>query len=342
MLEHQSSIFGVGHVQHALNLTTPPPTPKPLTEKYRPQRFAEVFGQGAAVCSLQQFVEAPYPAAFLFEGETGTGKTSLALALANELDVSEDWGLHRIKSGAMDAEAVESVLRTTRYAAPGGGWKMVICDEADSMSVKARQLWLSALEEIPTKTVIVFTSNHVGKFEQRFLDRCERFTFASDPITLRQDARLLIERVWTGEGYSGEPPILDKMPGIIEDGAISFRRVVQAVQAYRRQPAPAAPKPTPAPAVPPVNATSAPKAKFEPVKPGWKINPEYRLVACHTSHDAGHQVWVNPAGWRFEYVLGVAGTLTKAVTHSESVGNAWAEHVRSLAATVNAGKGGAR
>ena len=65
-------------VQHGLGLTDGPRPPKALAEKYRPARFAEIVGQGAAVLHLSKFVETPYPTAFLFAGETGTGKTSMA------------------------------------------------------------------------------------------------------------------------------------------------------------------------------------------------------------------------------------------------------------------------
>ncbi len=230
MSDHQSSIFGVGHVQHSLKLTAAPPPPRALTEKYRPRSLADVVGQGSAVYRLMSFVETPYPTAFLFHGDTGTGKTSAALALAADLAVNPDWALYRISSGTMDADAVESVLKNLRYTAPGGGWKVVIADEADLASPKAKQLWLSVMEELPARSVIVFTTNHVEKFEQRFKDRCEVIAFESNADLLMQDAQTLAVKVWTGEGYPGKPLNVATMPNIVEKGAISFRRVVQALQ----------------------------------------------------------------------------------------------------------------
>jgi hypothetical protein len=221
-------------MQSRLGLTDPPTPPQPLTEKYRPRALRDLFGQGPAVDRLRTFLEAPYSTGFVFDGETGTGKTSAALALAHELGVDLDWGLHRINSGEMDAEAVSFALKSLRFVAPGSGWKVAICDEADSMSAKAKQMWLSVLEELPVHSVVIFTTNHVGRFEQRFLDRCERITFASDAGMLAGDAQALIERVWKAEGFAGRSPAVEDLPDVVQKGVISFRRVIRAVEAAGR------------------------------------------------------------------------------------------------------------
>jgi DNA polymerase III gamma/tau subunit len=56
-----------------------------LLKKYAPRTLDEVLGQPRVVAALQQFVAAPYPAAFLFFGESGVGKSATAAALAVEL-----------------------------------------------------------------------------------------------------------------------------------------------------------------------------------------------------------------------------------------------------------------
>jgi ATPase family associated with various cellular activities (AAA) len=367
--------------------------------------------------------------AFLFSGETGTGKTSVALSLANELGVSEDWGLHRVSSGAMDAEAVEGILTTIRYTAPGNGWKLVICDEADTMSPKAKQLWLSALEELPAKTVIVFTTNHAAKFEQRFLDRCEHLGFASDASFLAQDAQALIDKIWAAEGLGSMPPRASALTGLIEKGAISFRRVVQAlVQANRHtksevKPEPAGPIPlnrltladfieeakfhargkdvivqfrgesflvespgtiqeaaakSCAPLLAMVETTTARDREpvlviaATPASPGEPLPPKpeptvytlpkaadvettvdlvgcspitfktveckppkgYALVVGVKHGDDSHELYVNPAGWRFEYLLRQQGVTKRAVTHSVKVGEQWKAALLSLVQEV--------
>jgi hypothetical protein len=228
--------------QGSLAMEDRPDGPRSLCERYRPRSLAEVVGQGEAVWRLLSFAEAPHPAAFLFHGDTGTGKTSAALGLAHELGCDPYWGVHRIASGEMDAEAVATALRSLRFAAPGSGWKVIVADEADAMSAKARQVWLSALEDIPDRSVIVFTTNNPGRFEPRFLDRCERVRFASDPGELAPAARELAGRIWAAEGLAGPVPDLSGLSELVVDGAISFRRVVRAIESHARGGSPAGPQ----------------------------------------------------------------------------------------------------
>lgn len=200
-----------------------------MSEKYRPQRLSDVLGQSYAVQALQDFADAPYPQAFLFHGPPGTGKTSSALALARELGVNFDWNLLQIKSGELNDEAVGTAFRMLRQVGLADGWKLVICDEGDLMSPKARGLWLSLLEEIPRKSVIVFTTNNLDKFEQRFIERCEQIKFESRYRDLKHEAQSYLARIWNGEGMPGPVPDIDETNVQIE-GVLSFRRIARFVE----------------------------------------------------------------------------------------------------------------
>lgn len=224
-------------MQRGLSLAPRPPGPVALTEKHRPRCLDDIVGQGFAVHRLQSFLEFPHSAAFVFSGATGTGKTSAAMALANELGVDYDWGFRHIKSGELDVEEVRAALNQLRFACPcGSGWKLIIADEADLMHKKSVALWLSGLESLPEKSIIIFTTNHPENFENRFLDRCEHIEFESNARTLWQDAQLLLARLWTAEGLHGCPPSVEKFwNDIVDEGTLSFRRVVRAVETEMRR-----------------------------------------------------------------------------------------------------------
>ena len=234
--------------KYRLTLADPPRPPHSLTERYRPRTLDAVVGQESVVWRIRAFLAAPYSTAFLFEGPTGVGKTTVAMAVAAELGACEFGGLEIIKSGMQDAEAVERVLDGLRFTPMlGSGWKVIIVDEADFMSPKAAQLWLSALEDLPSKSVVIFTTNNAAKFKDRFLDRCERFRFEADAANHAEDAQALINQVWAAEVGDDSPPAVSRIEAAItdEDGQLSYRRVIRALEpliaAARIRPVPAAP-----------------------------------------------------------------------------------------------------
>lgn len=159
------------------------------------------------------------------------------------------------------------------------------------MSAKAQALWLSALEDLPPRCVVIFTSNHPDKFQRRFLDRCEHYAFRSNADVLRQDAQSLVNAVWHAETGRTDAPDVSSLPGVVDkNGCLSFRAVVQGLNPLLRsarrahnetaeKTAPVqpqvsipAPAPAPVPALAPVasrlaDSASQPVRNEEPQKP---------------------------------------------------------------------------
>jgi hypothetical protein len=151
-------------------------------------------------------------------------------------------GLYQIPSGEQTGESVRGLITALHHCPMmGSGWKAAVVNEADYMSVSAAQIWLDALERLPPKTIIIFTTNHVGKLPQRFRDRCECFTFESGALLLLPAAQALVDRVWSAETVGGSPaPRLEELGDLTDAGGnLSFRRVLQRLEQYLRSgPAP--------------------------------------------------------------------------------------------------------
>lgn len=204
-----------------------------LTEKYRPKLLAEIIGQDHVVAALADYVRRPYPAAFLFSGYTGTGKTSAAYALALELGCAVQYeelgGFHEIASGEQTAESVRRKLNSMSYRPfYGSGWKVLVVNECDRMNPQVETIWLDALEALPDSVTVVFTTNNAAALADRFVDRTEHVEFSSSIQSLRGAAAALASRIWQAETGETEAPRIE-LSKIVRDGNISLRRVVQAM-----------------------------------------------------------------------------------------------------------------
>lgn len=234
-----------------------------LVSRHRPATLAGIVGQSGIVAALRSFTRKPCPAAFVFAGESGIGKTAAAWALANELGCDPDWGgVVEIPAGKQDGRAVDELFRSLHLRPLGGsGWKVAIINEADRMTDQAEAIWLDALERIPAKTVIVFTTNNPRRLSDRFRRRCEVHHFDSTSTAFQKALGDLVRRVWKEE-TGGDLAELPEGLGQFElaDEHYSIGLALQQIAPYARtgDPLPAAfgvpfirgesPEPAPTPA----------------------------------------------------------------------------------------------
>ena len=208
-----------------------------LTRFFQPKHLGEIVGQGPIVAYLRKFVASPHSTAMLFEGETGVGKTSAALAIAADLgcDVAagDFGGLRIVASGEQTADAVRDAVSFLQFIPmQGSGWKVLVVNEADRMSPAAETIWLDRLENLPSRSLVVFTTNNLRKLSDRFQDRCMIMHFAGDSKSLAGDAGRLLQRVWRECTGRTVPPKIERrlLKDAIRDGCLSFRRLLQLTE----------------------------------------------------------------------------------------------------------------
>jgi len=182
--------------------------PQSLVEKYRPVRIADFIGLERPKRVLCAFLKRPAPGAWLFVGPSGVGKSTMALALANELQAE----LHKIPSQKCNAQSIEDTVRQCWYAPmTPGGFHIVLADEADQMTDAAQLALLSKLDSTDPapNTIWIFTANDTERFERRFLSRCKLLEFSS--YGLAGEIAAYLEKVWHAEGGNGNGPDFERL-----------------------------------------------------------------------------------------------------------------------------------
>jgi replication-associated recombination protein RarA len=176
--------------------------PPPFTERYRPRCMADFVGLAKPKLICQQIAAAPsrFGVGWLFLGPSGTGKTTMAAALAEMIPAE----VHHVPSQECDVATLERHTRSCQYLPMNGKkWHLILVDEADQMSTAAQLYCLSKLDGTATlpNTLWVFTCNSIDRFQDRFLSRVKTVDFSSYGIAAQ--AAALLERVWNENAPDG-------------------------------------------------------------------------------------------------------------------------------------------
>lgn len=154
---------------------------EPLALKYRPQRFADMVGQDLNATVLEQMVKTvQVPSGLLFSGPSGVGKTTAARILAQELNgIENDQFVIEVDAASNGGVAdVRALIEALRYGS-GSAYRIVILDEAHSMTREAFNALLKTLEEPPAGVIFVLVTTEPHKIPGTILSRLMEFTFRS-------------------------------------------------------------------------------------------------------------------------------------------------------------------
>ena len=138
----------------------------PWSEKYRPQKLKDIAGQDAAIQELLKWIKnfkKEKNKAVILHGPAGNGKTSLAQALANELNYE------LIQMNASDFRTENAVMEKVGHASlqhslVGKRGKIILIDEVDGISSGERGGLSELITLIESSTYpIIITANDAWK-----------------------------------------------------------------------------------------------------------------------------------------------------------------------------------
>ena len=145
-------------------------------EKYRPGTIEEyVFQDSNMKEQVQSWIKAGMIPHLMLHGGPGTGKTTLARMLINELKVDEYDVMYA--NGSKEARKIEWIDKLINFCQTmsyGGGHKIVLIDEADYMNpVSVQPALRNLMEEYSDNVRFILTCNYPNKILPPIHSRCQ-------------------------------------------------------------------------------------------------------------------------------------------------------------------------
>lgn len=146
------------------------------TERYRPKTVDEyVFTDSGQKKQVLNWIKEKNIPHLLFSGAAGTGKTTLAKILINELEIGEYDVLEINASRENNVDTVREKIINFVQMIPFGPFKVVLLDECDYMSPSAQAILRGVMEQYADTARFILTCNYPNKVIPALHSRCQGF-----------------------------------------------------------------------------------------------------------------------------------------------------------------------
>lgn len=218
-----------------------------FAEKYRPQRFDDLFGQPQAIAALKDSFGSDVHRSLLLVGPSGTGKTTAARLYAKQMICTQApnmgcgqcddclrimngqlcFGYQEIDCGRFPERATGRHVSEMLASSPMCNWVM-FADEAQALDRDAANALLKAVELPSSTTRFIGATTDEHLVLPALRKRCRTIYFK--PLSAAQSYSLL-SNVCVKEGINFEPKALDmigaRAQGSAREGLILLENVAQ-------------------------------------------------------------------------------------------------------------------
>ena len=190
-------------------------------ERYRPDTLDGYVGNEHILEKVRIYIQNEDVPHLLFFGGAGTGKTTLAKIITNQIDCD------LMYINASDENNVDTVRDKIRGFASSMGfrkWKVIILDEADYLTPNAQAALRNLMETFSKTTRFILTCNYVEKIIDPIQSRCQ--TFGITPPS-KKEVAIRLKEILDLEGVQYE---MSDMAILVNSGYPDIRRVLNGAQ----------------------------------------------------------------------------------------------------------------
>ena len=200
-------------------------------EKYRPRKVEECVLSQDLKKIFQNVLDKGELQNMMFTGTAGTGKTTVARALCNELDLdyiiingSEESGIDTLRN---------KIKQFASSVSLSGGLKVVILDEADYLNPQSTQPALRGfIEEFSANCSFILTCNFKNRIIEPLHSRTSVIEFAmpkKEKEALAGQFMQRVQQILSVESINSEPAVIAEL---IMKYFPDFRRTLNELQRY--------------------------------------------------------------------------------------------------------------
>ena len=156
-----------------------------LAVRYRPKDWEEVCSQNSIIKILSRQVELrEFSNCFLFCGPSGCGKTTVARIFANKINNNVGNAIEIDAASNNGVDKIRDIVSTANQRSVDSEYKVLILDEAHTLTNQSWQALLKVIEETPKYTIFIFCTTDPQKIPATIVNRCQRFNFNRIPTEI--------------------------------------------------------------------------------------------------------------------------------------------------------------
>lgn len=152
-----------------------------LSVQLRPKRFEDLIGMEYVVEPiLEGLRQGRVDSAYMFSGQPGTGKTTIAWILAkyiqNNAYSDEEFDIEEINTAFCNtAEDARELVQRAKFNPWTGKYKVIILDECQRLTPAAQQILLKDMEEPNDRLVWIPCTSEPAKISSALQRRCVQY-----------------------------------------------------------------------------------------------------------------------------------------------------------------------